>query len=281
MQVLPPATGVPPAGDAPLVYEKIGRTAVITLNRPRRKNALDEVMRSLMPQAIRAAREDAEVRGVVLIGAGNDFCSGADLTSDGAQGEKPYQVRDLLLSANRWMVDLVDLEKPVVSAVDGVAIGAGFSLALGADFVIASDRARFCASFPRMGFMPDLSLLYVLPRLVGMARAKEITFSARDIGPEEALGLGLVQAVVPAARLREAALAFIRRFDDAPTHVLGMTKRLINRSFESDREGLSQLESALQGLLAGSRYHEQALARFIERQPPQYPGAARFDPEAF
>lgn len=260
-----------------LIYEKVGKTALITLNRPQYKNALDESLRAAMPAAIRAARQDPSVASVVLIGAGDSFCSGAQLASGDGDIEKPFAVRDLLLDANRWFAELADLEKPVICAVDGFAVGAGFSLALGADFVIASERAKFAASFARVGFVPDLSLLHVLPRLVGLARAKEIVFSARDIPAHEALQMGLVQAVVPAERLLETALAFARRFDDAPTHVLGMAKNILNRSFETDRYALAQWEAALQGLLAGSNYHAEALRRFLGREAPAYGGSPRFD----
>lgn len=263
-----------------LIYEKVGKVAVITLNRPRYKNALDGALLQAMPGAIRAARLDPLVASVVLTGAGDSFCSGAQLASDSAEAEKSFAVRELLLDAHRWFADLADLEKPVIAAVDGFAAGAGFSLALGADFVIASERAKFVASFARVGFVPDLSLLHVLPRLVGLARAKEIAFSARDIPADEALQMGLVQAVVPADRLLDAALAFARRFDDAPTPVLGLAKNILNRSFESDRHGLAQLESAMQGLFAGSNYHAAALGRFLSRLAPAYGGAPRFDPEA-
>lgn len=261
-----------------LIYEKLGRTAVITLNRPRQKNALDAALRTALRDAVEAARKDPSVASVVLTGAGGTFCSGAQLTGDGDEAvEKPFAVRDLLLDAHRWYTDLADLEKPVISAVDGFAVGAGFSLALAADFVIASERARFAASFARVGLMPDLSLLHVLPRLVGMARAKEIAFSARDILADEALQMGLVQAVVPPERLLKTALAFARRFDDAPTQVTGFAKNVLNRSFETDRYGLAQWEAALQGLLIGSNYHAEALRRFVDREAPMYPGAPRFD----
>jgi len=266
----------------------VGKTALITLNRPRCKNALDAALMQALPGAIRAVRQDASIASVVLTGAGGAFCSGVQLAAPGEDGEEGADVyggngaeqsfagRELVLDAHRWLGELVDLEKPVVAAVDGFAFGAGFSLALAADFVIASDRARFAAGFARIGLVPDLSLLHVLPRLVGLARAKEIAFSARDIGAEEALQMGLVQAVVPPEQLAVAALAFARRFDDAPTAVLGMTKSILNRAFESDRHALAQLEAALQGLLAGSRYHAQAVQRFVAREAPAYGGAPRF-----
>jgi 2-(1,2-epoxy-1,2-dihydrophenyl)acetyl-CoA isomerase len=265
-------------GEEALIQERVGKIAVLTLNRPERRNALDDALLQALPAAIRAAREDRSVSCVVLTGAGGNFCSGALLSDDGSAADKPFAVRDLLVNANRWLAELADLEKPVIAAVDGFAVGAGFSLALAADFVIASDRAKFVPSFARLGLLPDLSMLYILPRLVGLARAKEIVFSARDIAAAEARELGLVQAVVPADRLRELALSFARRFEDAPTPVLGVAKAILNRSFESNRQDLAPLEAAMQGLFASSSYHAEALRRFLSREAPAYREAPRFDP---
>lgn len=258
-----------------VLFEVDGKTAIVTLNRPQRRNALDEACRQMLAAAIKTAREEASIASVVLTGAGGHFCSGADLSGDGKEGETSFLVRDALLAAHRWHAELMDLEKPVICAIDGFAVGAGLSLALGADFIVASDRARLACNFPRIGFAPDLGLMYILPRLVGLVRAKEIVFSARDIPAGEALAMGLVQAVVPAERLRETAVEFARRFDDAPTHVLGMAKGILNRSFETDRRAMTQLEIAVQGICAGSRYNAEALRRFLVREPPLYSGGQR------
>ena len=258
-----------------VLYERVGKTAVITLNRPQRRNALDDEAKSMLATAIRRAREDSSVASVVLTGAGGHFCSGADLNGGGEQGEMPFIVRDALQGAHRWHGELMDLEKPVISAVDGYAVGAGLSLALAADFIVASDKARLVSNFARIGFAPDLGLMYILPRLVGLARAKEIVFSARDILAGEALEIGLVQAVVPAERLRETAIEYARRFDNAPTHVLGMAKGIMNRTFETDRYAMIQLETAVQGLCAASRYNAEAVRRFFAKEAPMYPGAEK------
>lgn len=258
-----------------VLYERVGKTAVITLNRPQRRNALDDEAKSMLATAIRRAREDSSVASVVLTGAGGHFCSGADLNGGGEQGEMPFLVRDALQGAHRWHGELMDLEKPVISAVDGYAVGAGLSLALAADFIVASDKARLVSNFARIGFAPDLGLMYILPRLVGLARAKEIVFSARDILAGEALEIGLVQAVVPAERLRETAIEYARRFDNAPTHVLGMAKGIMNRTFETDRYAMIQLETAVQGLCAASRYNAEAVRRFFAKEAPMYPGAEK------
>ena len=261
--------------DNTVLLEKVGGTAVITLNRPHRRNALDDSIKAAMTDIVSAVREDRSVSAVVLTGAGGNFCAGADLGDGGADAERGFYVRDLLLDHHGWFNELTDLEKPVISAVDGFATGAGLSVALAADFIIASDRARFVSSFARVGFVPDLSLMYVLPRRVGLVRAKEIVFSACEIQGEEAVAIGLAEAVVPANRLRDAAIEFAQRFEKAPTHVLGMAKRIMNRAFETDRHALLQLEAAVQGLCAASQYNAEAVRRFFSKDAPLFPGTQR------
>ncbi|MNM72177.1 1,2-epoxyphenylacetyl-CoA isomerase [compost metagenome] len=261
--------------DNTVLLEKAGATAVITLNRPHRRNALDASIKAAMTDIVRTVREDRSVRAVVLTGAGGNFCAGADLGDGGADAERGFYVRDLLLDHHGWFAELTDLEKPVIAAVDGFATGAGLSVALAADFIIATDRARFVSSFARVGFVPDLSLMYVLPRRVGLVRAKEIVFSAREIQGEEAVALGLAEAVVQAERLRDAAIEFAQRFEKAPTHVLGMAKRIMNRTFETDRHALLQLEAAVQGLCAASQYNAEAVRRFFSKEAPLFPGTQR------
>ena len=261
--------------ESKVLFEKIGKIAVITLNRPQRRNALDDEMKVLLSTAIRAARDDRAVASVVLTGAGGHFCSGADLSGVAAEGEMGLLVRAGLLDAHRWHSELMDLEKPVISALDGYAVGAGLSLALAADFIVASDQARLVSNFARIGFAPDLGLMYILPRLVGLARAKEIVFSARDVLADEALAIGLVQAVVPADRLRETAIDYAQRFDHAPTDVLGMAKGIINRTFETDRHAMVQLETAVQGLCAAGRHNVEAVRRSFAREASLNRGPTR------
>lgn len=261
--------------DNTVCLERVGGTAVITLNRPHRRNALDDSIMTGMNVAIGAIRHDPGVHAVVLTGAGGNFCAGADLGDGEGDRERGFFVRDLLHDHDRWFTELSDLEKPVIAAVDGFATGAGLSVALAADFIIASDRARFVSSFARVGFIPDLSLLYTLPRRVGLVRAKELVFSAREVLPDEAVAIGLAEAVVPAERLRETAIEFAQRFADAPTPVLGMAKRIMNRTFETDRHALAQLEATVQGLCATGRFNAEAMRRFFAKEAPLYAGTPR------
>lgn len=261
-----------------VAYERQGKTAIVRLNRPESRNAISSRMHEQLEACLKVARDDAEVKSIVLTGAGQHFCSGADLRSAHSSSfddEKVFLGRDIVQCGHRWLSLLVDMEKPVIAAVDGAAVGAGFSLALAADFVIATPHARFIAAFARIGLVPDMALLYLLPRLVGLARAKEILFCARDIAADEALSLGFVQAVVPAERLGSAALAFAQQFDSAPPRALGMIKTILNRSFETNRETVLQLEAAAQGLCAASAYAMEAQRRFMAGEPGQFKGTTR------
>ncbi|MNO49941.1 4-chlorobenzoyl coenzyme A dehalogenase-1 [compost metagenome] len=259
--------------ESAVLFEKVGKTAVITLNRPQKKNALDDSIAEGLSAAIAQARGDASVKSVVLIGAGGAFCSGADLAPGTQPDDKAFFGRDTVLTHQRWLSELITLEKPVISAVDGAAVGAGFGLALAADFVFMTPRARFMPTFLSLGLVPDLSLLYVVPRLVGLAKAKEIFFSARPIGAEQALSLGLAQAVVPAESLLEEALQYARQFDGASTRALGLAKSLLNRSFETDRNAMVHLEAMAQSLCAAGNDHAEAVRRFLAKEGMAYTGA--------
>jgi 2-(1,2-epoxy-1,2-dihydrophenyl)acetyl-CoA isomerase len=159
----------------------------------------------------------------------------------------------------------------VIAAVDGPAFGAGLSLALSADFVLATRRARFCAVFGRIGLIPDLGALHLLPRIVGMQKAKELVFTARTVEVEEARQLGMVYDVVEdGTALQQAAQALARRFGDASTAAIGMAKTIMNQSFESDARTIAELESYGQAMARGSAYHQEAVQRFKNKEPLRF-----------
>jgi len=168
----------------------------ITLNRPETRNALSQSMRPALAEAIAQMRDDAQVHAVILTGAGGAFCSGGDVSQmlDTSRTGLPFRagMRDL----HRWFRELVNLEKPVIAAVDGPAFGAGLGLALAADFVLATRQAKFCAVFGRIGLVPDLGVMHLLPRIVGLQKAKELVFTTRVVAAEEARQLGIVYDVV-------------------------------------------------------------------------------------
>jgi 2-(1,2-epoxy-1,2-dihydrophenyl)acetyl-CoA isomerase len=255
-----------------LLVERDGHVLVVTMNRPYRRNALSSEMMRRMGEAWDEANADPGVRAVILTGAGGHFCAGGDVKAmaPGATGQdKVFGGRDRLRRLQRWFDELVDLEKPVIAAVDGVAFGAGLSLALAADFILASPRARFCSVFARLGFVPDAGGMYLLPRAIGLARAKDMVFSARVVEAQEALALGLVQQVCEGDVL-QAALAFAERFHAAPTAAIGIAKGVMNHAFESDRREVYAQEAMAQALCMQSDFHREAARRFVDKQPPLY-----------
>lgn len=255
-----------------LQIDRHGSTAVLTLNRPGQRNALDLELRAALDDAIPQIRDDATVRAVILTGAGGHFCAGGDVKTlaEGRGGPRDiFEGRERIRRLHRWFDELVDMEKPVIAAVDGVAFGAGLSLALAADFVLASPRATFCSVFARLGFIPDMGAMYLLPRAVGLSRAKELVFSARVLDAAEAHQIGIVHQIQEGDVLA-AALAFAQRFHEAPIGALGLAKSVMNHAFESDRRTVYAQEAMAQAICRESDFHAEAVDRFLAKQPPRY-----------
>jgi len=249
-----------------------GATAVLAMDRPDQRNALNLEMRDAFARALPELREDGSIKAVVLTGSGGHFCAGGDIKSIAqahAAGLDAFEGRERIRKIHHWYDALVDLEKPVISAVEGVAFGAGLSLALCADYAIARRGATFCAVFARIGFVPDMLGMYLLPRAVGLARAKELVFTARVCGAEEALELGLVHALCDGDPL-EQALTMAERFHAAPTQALGLAKTIMNRTYESTREDIYAQEAMAQAICRDSAFHRDAARRFVEKLPPAY-----------
>jgi 2-(1,2-epoxy-1,2-dihydrophenyl)acetyl-CoA isomerase len=165
------------------------------------------------------------------------------------------------------MERLRSLEIPVIAAVDGPAVGAGFSIALAADFVLASSRAWFCMSFVKIGLVPDLGAFHFLPRVVGMAKAKELAFTGRRVGAAEAEQLGIVHSIHDANMLQVRALAFAHRFVAAPREAIGLSKGLFNKSYETPYATLADLECQAQAIASSSAYHVEAVNGFLRGDP--------------
>ena len=255
-----------------LELSRVGASAVLTMNRPQARNALDIEMREAFMAMLPRIRDDETIRALVLTGAGGHFCAGGDIKAMGAAQDKRdvFEGRSRMLRMHRWFDELVDLEKPVIAAVDGVAYGAGLSLALAADFVLASPRATFCSVFARIGYVPDLGAMYLLPRAVGLARAKAMAFSARVVDAKEAEDMGLVYQLVENEPVLDAALSLAARFENAPAGALGIIKSVMNHAFESDRRTVYMQEAMAQSLCRESEFHQEATSRFLNKQPPLY-----------
>ncbi|MDT4856004.1 1,2-epoxyphenylacetyl-CoA isomerase [compost metagenome] len=248
--------------------------ATLVMTRPERKNALTGQMFAELLDALTDLRRNPEVRGLLLTGAGGDFCSGGDVSSMQNSAEASA-IRMRMAENNRLLLALADFDRPVVAAVDGVAFGAGFSLALAADFVIASERARFCMAFARIGLAPDLGASYFLPRLVGLPKARELIHSAREVGAVEARDLGIALEVAPAESFLARAEAIARSLSRQSTCAFAMTKRLLGRSLESGLHELLDAEAAAQAVALSSDYLKEASARFVRKEPPLFQWPAR------
>ena len=246
--------------------ERSGATMLIRLNKPELRNAFDLEMRAELAEAIFIARDDPEVRAVVLAGSQGTFCAGGDLRALSGQRRTVAENRDRIRRLHPWFRELVNLEKPVIAAVDGPAYGAGFNLALACDFILGTPRTRFCAVFGRIGLVPDLGGFFLLPRIVGLQRAKELVFSARELAADEALQMGILFAIHEPQALESAALAMAERFAQASTGSIGMAKNILNRSFNLDQDTLAELESYAQAVAIESAYHGEAVERFKAKQ---------------
>lgn len=258
-----------PDEPAVLLQEQAGGVRILTLNRPDALNALNAELRHDLLAAINAARRDDATRAVMITGAGRGFCAGADLR--GGTGEREFR---LVLSAeyNPLIQAIRELPKPVVAAVNGVAAGAGVSLALAADLVIAADDARFVPAFNRIGLVPDSGLARVLVRSLGRHRAMEILLGERQLGAAEARDLGLVSAVVPTGELDRAARELAARVAGGPTRAIGMTKRLLNASEDATLADALAAEAALQELAGRTEDHAEGVAAFGEKRDPRFNG---------
>src|SRR5919206_3621143 len=220
----------------------------LTLNLPKRLNALSAELLQSLNEALRAAERDASVRAVVLTGAESAFSSGADISEFSFDGQPP-DLGDLLRRrVNPVVVRLRAMEKPVLAAVNGVAAGAGMSLALACDVRYAAESARFVLAFVRIGLVPDAGALYFLPRLVGPGAALELAWTGDPISASQALELGLVNRVLPSSELLGATQQLAARLASGPQRTIALIKRAINQAHELPLERVLDLESQYQAI---------------------------------
>jgi len=243
----------------------------ITLNRPDVLNAFNEQMLRELHDALRQAERDAAVRCVLLTGAGRGFCSGQDLR--GRAGTTAFSFRESLRDRyNPIITQIRTMEKPVIAAVNGVAAGAGCSLALAADMRIASDRASFIEVFARVGLVPDSGSTYLLPRLVGLGKALEIAYTAEAVDAAEALRLGLVNRVVQHDDLMPHAAALAQKLAAGPTRGYGLTKRAINYGLHATLDQALEYEAYLQEIAGRSADHREGVTAFLEKRQANFKG---------
>jgi 2-(1,2-epoxy-1,2-dihydrophenyl)acetyl-CoA isomerase len=252
--------------DTMVRLERRGATALVTLDSPATRNAMTPPLREGLAHAIAQVKADASIRAVVLAGANGAFCAGGDLRGiAAAAGLDSGAWRARMQGANAVFRDLLTLERPVIAAVDGAAYGAGFSLALAADFVLATPRARFCMVFMRMGLVPDCGATYTLPRAVGPQRARELMLSTREVGAQEALSLGIAMELHEPAALLPRALALADSFAGASPLAAGLVKRFALDA--GAMEAAFEAEANAQALCFQTPQHREAVAAFLDKQP--------------
>ena len=245
--------------------------ATVTLNRPAALNSLTVPMKQALLAAIRRLERDASVRAVVLTGAGRAFCAGQDLRERLEPGAAPLGV-EVRQRYNPIIRAMRGLPKPIVGAINGVAAGAGASLAMACDIRVASDTATFSLAFGRVGLVPDSGATWFLPRLVGATRAAELALLNDPVSAVDAVRLGLVGRAVPAADLATEANAIAVRLAAGAPKAIALTKRALNASWDRDLDAALEYEAQLQDLAGRTRDHAEGLAAFTEKRPPRFTG---------
>ena len=254
-----------------LLVERVNGIAQITLNRPEARNALDLTMRRELLGVLDEIEADPTSRVVILTGAGGHFCSGGDVKSMRTR-HTAAEGRMRVEALNRMVLRLVDFSRPTIAMVDGYAVGAGTNLALCCDLIVASDRAKFGELFCKIGLAVDGGGTWLLPRVVGMARAKELVFTGDVIDAAEAARLGLVNRVVPAAELESTTRALAEKIAAGPPLALRLDKQMLNRAASTDLAAALESEAFSQGLAIASADHQEGVAAFFDKRPPKFTG---------
>lgn len=262
--------------DATLGIERDGGVLLLTLARPEKRNALDDAMVGVLITEIEAANLDEQIRAILITGAGDDFCSGFDLVArNGAGGGRPRVgsiQRRLPSQAHRLIPLVCSVQVPVVTAVRGWAAGIGLHLAVAADFCVAALDARFWEPFTRRGFTPDSGGTWLLPRLVGVARAKELLMLGRELSGEEAAAWGLIHAAVDPGEVSAAAREVADQLAAGPTVALGLTKWLVHTGAGLDLERHLANEAFAMELSSRSDDFKAGIAAMRERRAPDFEG---------
>ena len=256
---------------ATVLYRVEDGVLVLTMNRPETYNAFNEQMKRDLNDAFREAEKDAAVRCIVQRGAGNKaFSSGQDL-KEHATARRSLK-ESLEKSYNPLVRRIRTIEKPVIAMINGVAAGAGCSIALACDMRVMSSAATLIEVFVRIGLVPDSGSHWFLPRLAGMARAFEYAATGRDVGAEEAERSGLVNRIAPPEKLEQVTLEIARGLAAGPTKTIGLIKRTLNRSLSTDLDSLLSYEASIQEIASGTEDHREGVRAFLEKRKAQFTG---------
>ena len=256
-----------------LLFDVRDNVAHITLNRPDAANSInDEMGKDLMHAALRCD-EDPEIRAVLISGAGKIFSGGGDLKAFISKGDQlPYHIKEITTYLHAAMSRFTRMDAPVVAAVHGAVAGAGMSIAIACDIVVAAETTRFMVAYTRAGLVPDGSSTYFLPRIVGLKRALELTLTNRMFSAQEALQWGLITRVVPDNELLAQARAIAVQLAAGPTRAYGISKRLLHGGWAETLETQMENESQAIANIARTADAREGITAFLEKRPPKYKG---------
>lgn len=256
-----------------LLTERDGAVTVLTMNRPKARNALDSALLHAVADALKAAAEDAKVRVVVLTGAGGAFCSGADLKAAATGGGDLFEQLDGIIDVYHSMIRaIVGAPKPVLAMVDGGAVGFGCDLALACDLRLLSTEAYLQEKFVKIGLMPDGGGTFWLPRLVGLARAMELMFTGEPVNAERAVAIGLANRVLPVASLREETMRLAHQLAKGPPLAFAEMKRAVREGLGGTIDTALKLEKAGQLRCLGSNDCLEGIAAWMQKREPDFQG---------
>jgi 2-(1,2-epoxy-1,2-dihydrophenyl)acetyl-CoA isomerase len=259
--------------DNVLLLNKSDGMGTITLNRPDKLNAFNDELSYALQEALKDLEKDNSVKVIVIAGAGRGFCSGQDLQA--RLDNKNNQVslgESIRRRYNPLILKLRNIEKPIIASINGVAAGAGASLAFACDFRIASTNATFIQSFSKVGLVPDSGSTFLLPRLIGLTKAFELMLLADKLSAKEALDLGILNMVVAPEQLAEETLALAKKLAIGPSLAFALTKRAVNSAIFNDIEELLEQEANLQEIAGHSEDFAEGVKAFIEKRQPIYKG---------
>ena len=256
------------------IYEEKEGVAIITLNRPDKLNSVKLTQLKELIIRLNEYEQDDKVRSILITGTGRGFCTGADLGGGGGREDAntPMGMKLSTHIYSRVSFTIASIEKPVIAAVNGIAAGFGCNLALSCDIIYAAQDARFIQIFVKRGMSPDGGGTFFLPRLIGLAKAKEIFFTGDPVGADEALALGMINKVVSNEQLMADTFEFARRMAKAPTRSIGMIKHLLNQSLDTDLKTQLDLEAAFQGLATSTADMVEGVTSFFEKRDPNFQG---------